>query len=154
MIRKVTLEDLDQVNNLRKQALALHVKLYPNIFKKSYADSLSEYTKTYLDEEDKCLLVYEAHSKIVGCALIKMITKPETAYRYQLRYIEIEELVVDKKCRRQGVGRALIDFIKTFAKENGYNSIQLNVWNDNIEATKFYESLGMTTLSKQMKIDF
>ena len=54
----------------------------------------------------------------------------------------ITVLVVDKKYRRQGIGRALIESVKQIAVEKGIKAIELDSGFHRTEAHLFYENLG------------
>ena len=55
----------------------------------------------------------------------------------------IDDLCVDKGCRRGGVGKALYEAACRYAKESRCHSVTLNVWSCNESALGFYEALGM-----------
>ena len=54
----------------------------------------------------------------------------------------IEELVVDKAARRQGVGRALIGAALDWARGQGCSEVEVSTDHDNIDAQAFYRQLG------------
>ncbi|AGA30967.1 GNAT family N-acetyltransferase [Singulisphaera acidiphila] len=58
------------------------------------------------------------------------------------RYAWIEDLVVDARCRRLGVGRALMDRAIAWASERGLPGIRLETQSNNVPACKFYEVCG------------
>ena len=64
------------------------------------------------------------------------IVRMKTAY--------IDELIVDEKYRRKGIGRALFYEVAKQAKRQGAKRIDLMVWSFNKEAIKAYKSYGMT----------
>lgn len=47
----------------------------------------------------------------------------------------------------------LFTHIVDYAKSNEASSIQLNVWDFNENAIKFYESLGMSTRNRRMELN-
>jgi len=51
-------------------------------------------------------------------------------------YIHIDDLVVDESCRRNGVGKALIDFVYSYSRQSGYSKIFLDARPESID---FYE---------------
>ncbi|NLX09834.1 MAG: GNAT family N-acetyltransferase [Chloroflexi bacterium] len=62
------------------------------------------------------------------------------------RYGEISVLVTDSAVRRQGVGRALMDFAEQMAREQGCIGTWLvSGFKRKDEAHRFYESLGYQT---------
>lgn len=56
----------------------------------------------------------------------------------------IEGLFVEKSCRSKGVGKALLDFVKT-----NYTSLSLNVYCDNVRAVSFYQREGFQICAEQ-----
>jgi ribosomal protein S18 acetylase RimI-like enzyme len=57
--------------------------------------------------------------------------------------VYIQDLVVDRKVRARGTGRALILATVKHARERGATHLRLSVEKDNEPAIRFYESLGM-----------
>ena len=55
----------------------------------------------------------------------------------------IDDLCVDAAQRGRGVGRALFEFAKAFAKRSGCYNLTLNVWACNASAMRFYERCGL-----------
>ena len=55
----------------------------------------------------------------------------------------IDDLCVDEAARGHGVGRALYEHAKAFAKDSGCYNLTLNVWAGNDSAHRFYEAMGM-----------
>jgi ribosomal protein S18 acetylase RimI-like enzyme len=56
--------------------------------------------------------------------------------------VEVQQLYVDAKRQRQGVGRILLDHAGMIARDKGREGIWLSVWQDADWATRFYESCG------------
>lgn len=54
----------------------------------------------------------------------------------------VTQLLVNENARRQGVGKALIDFAKSVARERDYRVIVLETQNYNTPAIDFYRSQG------------
>ena len=54
----------------------------------------------------------------------------------------IEELVVDERARRQGVGQALIQAVLDWARDRGCSEIEVSTDSDNMDAQAFYRRLG------------
>lgn len=57
-------------------------------------------------------------------------------------FLLIEDLIVDHKYRRKGIGKALMTEIEKLALENDCYQILLITHNDRKDAIAFYESLG------------
>ena len=138
MIRLGVKDDLEKVNILRKQVNDLHVKGEPKYFK-GFTDELKEYVNTFIQDENKMLLVFEDGGEIISYAMLEIVEKPETSYRFAIKFLEIHEIGVDLNCHSKGIGQLMMGQIKQIAKEKNLNQIQLDCWSFNQKALKFYE---------------
>ena len=59
---------------------------------------------------------------------------------------------VDKKSRRLGVGKKLMDAFYKICQENNVDEIKLGVYNKNISAYRFYEKYGFEPLEQRMHL--
>ena len=60
-------------------------------------------------------------------------------------FMVIEDVVVDKSHRRQGIGHALMQHVEALAQENNCSYIMLITDRDRIGSQQFYKSLGYDT---------
>ena len=60
-----------------------------------------------------------------------------------MKTLYIDDLCVDECERGTGVGRALYEHVKAYAKEIGCYNLTLNVWECNEGAKRFYEAMGL-----------
>ena len=95
------------------------------------------------------VFVAEDGKKIVGIATI--IDVP--AIRYATHRIIIDELVVDKKARRKGIGTALVKHIFEYAKQNGHHSVWVGSHIDREEAHDFYKKAGFRVYEHNFRYD-
>lgn len=56
--------------------------------------------------------------------------------------LELQRIYVLQEYQGFSIGRALIQYARAFAKDNGYNTIWLQVWQKNAKAIKFYQDAG------------
>ncbi len=143
MIRIATKEDTANVNNIRKQVNDLHVQGEPEIFKSGFAPEMAEYINEFVNSNTKYLIINEDDNGTINAyAMVEFIVRPENVYRYELKYLEIHEFGVDKTCRHQGIGTKLINYIKNFALQKGFNHVELDAWAFNAKAINFYKKMG------------
>ena len=64
----------------------------------------------------------------------------------------IDTLVVAKGARRAGCGRKLLEAATRWARERKAEEILLTVWEGNKDAEHFYRKLGLSSLSRVMKL--
>lgn len=62
-------------------------------------------------------------------------------------------LYIDKAHRRQGLGTVLMDHAQSWAKQQGYRQISLQVFESNQSAFKMYSNLGYSTQARWMSLD-
>ena len=143
--------DLSRVNELRKQLNDLHVAGKPEIFRPGFPKELADYVYAIFDDPDRKIVVAERDGVVCGFAVLHHVVRPETPYMFERDYLDVDEFGVDGQVRRQGVGTALIAFIRAYAKARGFRRIELNMWEFNQEALKFYESIGFSTYRRYME---
>lgn len=151
-IRFAKEDELEQVNVIRKQVHKLHVDGRVDCFKPDGWDAIKDVVKDRFVSDDSNVVVACNDSEIVGFAIIQYIRQPETPFRPKHEFVHIEEFCVDSKCRRQGIASLIIDFIKDDALKRGISKLELNMWEFNESALKFYESVGFKTYRRDLEI--
>lgn len=152
MIRLAEMKDKDALNGLRRQVNELHVQGRPDIFKSGFGPELREHVDLYLRRENGYAAVEETADGIVGMVLIDYIDRPESPYNLARRFVHVAEICVRDGCRRQGVGKRLMEYVKRDAREKGYSRIELDVWAFN-DALAFYEAEGFTVFRRFLEIN-
>jgi predicted N-acetyltransferase YhbS len=85
------------------------------------------------------LVVAEDEGKVVGSIVLMIV--PNLSHK-GLPWALVENVIVDEVRRRNGIGKALMEYAINRAKEAGCYRIGLSSDNRRLEAHKFYESLG------------
>ena len=151
-IRFVEYEELERVNELRRQVNELHVKGKPEIFKPGFPEELRDYIYEVFRDPRKRILVCERGGEICAFAVLNHVTRPETPFMAERDYLDIDELCVDESCRRQGIAAEMIAFIRGWAGGEGFDRIELNMWEFNADALRFYETVGFETYRRYMEM--
>ena len=108
MVRFGKKEDIEIVNKIRKEVNDLHIKGEPKTFKTGFPKEMADYLFEFVDSENKKFLVYEKDNKIYGYAMIEFVIRPETIYRYELKYLGIQELGVFEEFQGKGIGKQIM----------------------------------------------
>jgi ribosomal protein S18 acetylase RimI-like enzyme len=95
-------------------------------------EEVAEYT-TYADDPEKTVFLAYVDGQIAGQIVLR---KNWNNYAY------IEDIVVDVKFRRQGIGFELIEQARKWARERKLVGFMLETQNNNVSACKFYERCG------------
>lgn len=151
-IRFAEFEELDRVNELRKQVNDLHAEGKPEIFKAGFPDELRDYVYEIFRDERKKILVCESEGTICAFAVLHRVTRPETPFMYEREYLDIDEFCVDEALRRKGIGEEMVRFIRDYALHEGFERIELNMWEFNRDALAFYEAVGFDTYRRYMEM--
>lgn len=152
MIRIADINDKNCVNLIRRQVHELHAKARPDMFQSQFSKLANRYDE-FVNNNEYSVLVCERNSTIVGFAVVKNVTLPESAYAVERKFLLIEEIGVDAKHRRCGVGTELINYVKDFARRSNLSRLQLDVWAFNDVANEFYSAQGFETYRKYLEIN-
>lgn len=153
IIRFAQEKDLSEVNRLRRQVNLVHVEGRPETFKPGFSKEMEEHLYAiFQDPEQKVVVAKGEENTLLGFAVLHHICKPENPVVFERRHLEVDEFCVDDAARRQGVGTSLIEFIRNYAREQGYQRIELNMWEFNKGALAFYEAVGFTTYRRFMEM--
>ena len=152
VIRFAKEDELERINVLRKQVNDLHVEGKPDVFKPGFNEELQNYVYYIFKDPEQKIVVADKDGEICGFAILHHIYKPENPFMKVRDFLDIDEFCVDEKHRREGIATAMIEFIKSFAKEQGYHRLELNMWEFNQDALAFYEAAGFTTFRRYMEM--
>ncbi len=151
MIRFARKEDYEAINALRAPVCALHSNGYPALFKPVFAKDHQERVLKMMEDPEQDVLVAEENGQLLGFAMVEYIKREETNSIYAVHEARIVEIGVDETSQGKGIGTALIQAVKDAAKVRGCRSVQLDVWEFNKSALRFYEKLGFVTLRRKME---
>lgn len=151
MIRLARKEDYEAINVLRAPVCELHANSYPNVFKPVFAQDHQERVLKMIENPEQEVFVAEESGVLLGFAMVEYIKREETNSMHAVHTAHIVEIGVDDKAQGKGVGTALIETVKTEAKARGCHSVQLDVWEFNKSALRFYEKLGFVTFRRKME---
>lgn len=133
------MNDLKRVNELAVQVHEMHVQWNPDLFKSVKEVFNKENYKTRI--ENKELFVAKLKNEVVGFIMFNISEKENPIMKYR-KQLSIEAICVDEKCRREGNGTALLEYVNKLGKENGCTHLYLTVNKENENAIKVYEKFG------------
>lgn len=103
------------------------------------AETESAYLARQEDSQDNAQFIAKADGQIVGTASLNRKTG-------RMRHRGVFGISVRLAYWGQGIASALTKRILTFAKENGFEQLNLEVRRDNVRAIRFYEKYGFRKL--------
>ena len=151
IIRKAEPRDLAAVNSLLGQVLSVHHEGRPDLFKAEGKKYTDEQLLAIFANPDTPVFVYEEDGHVLGYAFC-VAESPLSHCLNPVRTLYVDDICVDRDARRKHIGKALFEYVKTYATDNGFYNITLHVWECNPGAKAFYEALGMVPQYTSMEI--
>ena len=112
-----------------------------NIWNMERHADLAERFLRELQSGNRMTWVYEQDGRFLGeISLVKDTDDPD--YTFPRRRIYVSRLLVRKENRRQGIGKALVEYALSRAAEMGYSEVSIGVDMDNYPALRLYTGLG------------
>jgi GNAT superfamily N-acetyltransferase len=153
-IRMARPEDYDQICRLMDALDELHHKRLPWLFKATDVQPRSEsFFADLLNRDDSAVFVADA-GRVVGVAFGLMRTAPEFPVFVRQRWGVLDNLVVDRAWRRRGIGKRLAHSVEKWACGLGAPWVELNVYEFNAEARRFYQALGYLPVATRLRKPF
>jgi ribosomal protein S18 acetylase RimI-like enzyme len=115
----------------------------------SRGDDAMSLLASILHQENRCLLVATTGGIVTGTADMLIVENLTYGGR---PWVIVENVVVDQKCRRHGVGRALFEEVLRRASEAHCCKVQLLSLKHRKDAHEFYRSLGFQSLAEGFRL--
>jgi len=154
LVRRARDSDRAALDALWRSVDALHAELLPGYFRRAHSPARPDsFVEEALDSRDQTLLVAEIGGEVIGLVHVEIYDTPPLPVMVPRRRAHIEDIVVEKRLQREGIGRRLMEEAARWAREQGATQVVLTVWRGNAAAQKFYESLGYKEVSRVLEWD-
>lgn len=152
MIRRAQDKDIDRIKDLLHQVQNVHADGRPDIFYHGGMKYTEEELKAILRDDDCPVYVYLDDDGIVQGYAFCIYEKVEGSSNcVDRKTCYIDDLCVEETCRHTHIGQKLYQHVVQAAKNAGFDSITLNVWECNPTARRFYEQMGLVPLKTTME---
>ena len=152
-IRQANKNDITQMVPLLDEVSKLHIEKRPDVFKIKSHEEIKSNLEEMIQDESNFILIAEDKQVAVGVIICKVREINNHTNLKNTKFLWINEICVKQEYRRNGIGRSLIEKAKEIAKANNCLRLELNCWELNEEAMKFYENQGLTTQRRVMEIN-
>ena len=144
IVRKAGKEDIPRILELLIQVDMVHHLGRPDIFK----GPATKYSAAQLEEilendQSPVFVCVDDSGKVSGHAFCIHRQILDDSVLTDVKTLYVDDICVDEKARGFGIGRALYDHVREYARSCGCHNITLNVWECNPGAMAFYEALGL-----------
>ena len=156
MIRKANENDIPRILELLTQVNDVHAEGRPDFFIKGQRKYNEDDLLKIINDDTTPVFVYVGTRLVTSESETQQVTSVQ-GYAFCVmqdlsscnnlrpdRSLYIDDICVDEKYRRSGVGKELYEYVIRYAKEQRCFNVTLNVWAKNPGAQAFYESMGMT----------
>jgi GNAT superfamily N-acetyltransferase len=92
--------------------------------------------------QNRALFVAEQEGLLVGYISVAINRAPYYVKKDEPHHVQIIDLVVTKRARGRGIGRALIAQAEAFARQQGIPTVIINALAANKDADELYDALG------------
>ncbi len=142
-IRKATINDLQKINTLLYEVQKVHSDARPDLFKSGAKKYTDEQLKNIFTNDKTPVFVFEKDGTVLGYAFCIFKQESNNNTLTPVKTLYIDDLCVDECARGKHIGTELYRFVLDYAKKTDCYNVTLNVWANNTNAVKFYQSIGM-----------
>ena len=152
MIRLAVMNDLAGINVLHAQLHIQHIGYRPDIFAPIGQPVFDTLMVPYIKDDGKDIVISENDGVIDGYAAISVCDTSKGAGEIlPFTFVEVNELCVAENAQGKGIGTALLDAVKQYAKDKGAKFVELGVNAQNTGAQEFYTANGMFVNNYKMQ---
>lgn len=145
MIRRAKPSDITAIMRLLFQVNNVHAHGRPDLFRADVTKYTEEEVLKIIADPSTPVFILAEDDTDEPMAYCFCLVQDHTADHHlqPVKTLYIDDLCVDENCRGRHLGSKLYEYVKEWAKENGFYNITLNVWSCNPSAARFYESMGL-----------
>lgn len=153
VVRRARATDYPVVLGLMKETQDKHIiplERFFNAPKEDHPFISSEVFELIINDNKTWCLVAESNNDCIGYALVQIHTIKGEDLVKERKFAFIQDIGVNDGARNKGIGRILMNEVKARCVGDGIDCIELDVWEFNLDARKFYEKCGLKTLRRRM----
>ena len=143
IVRKANEMDIPGILELLVQVDMVHHNGRPDLFKGPATKYNREELVQIIVDPGTPVFVCVDEEKVLGHAFCMHKQEMDNSVMTDIKTLYIDDICVDEKSCGKHVGKMLYEYVKNYAKENGFYNITLNVWTCNPGAMRFYEAMGL-----------
>jgi ribosomal protein S18 acetylase RimI-like enzyme len=150
-VRRATTADAELVSSLNADVQALHAAAVPWRFKPPGPDTFApKDAEALLARPGHVVFIAELFGKPAGYAYAETIHRAETSFHFAHAMVYLHHISVRPECRRQGVGNALLEAVRSVGKDHDIGLMTAEVWVFNEDARAFFRRNGFSAYTERL----
>ena len=149
-IRELGSRDVISTVQLCAEIRNFHIKLLNGYFKPQDDEFEKEYLEKLIEDKNSICLIAVAGEQVIGLLFAE---RKNASYLVSPDICNIHNFGVAECCRKQGVGKKLMDEFCRVAKKNGIDEVKLGVCLNNKDAVYFYKKYGFKPIEQKMSLN-
>lgn len=142
-IENATTDDINEIAVIMKEIADIHINARPDVFKEKNIKDLVIDVKKSLESKKEWILIAKEYNIVKGILMCKLKTVENHPNLKGSKILWIDDIGVNSKFQKQGIGKILVDKAIELAKQNDCIRVDLNCWKLNENALQFYKKIGM-----------
>jgi ribosomal protein S18 acetylase RimI-like enzyme len=145
--RTATTFDIGLLVALNGFVQALHAEAHPDIFvEKLDPAAVSGWFAAAIADPEQRVWLAELHGNVAGYLVLRLVRRGPNPFKFADIHGLIDQIGIDPKARRRGLGRALIETARRFLRDQGITRVRAEHWAFNQGAAAFFASEGLDPL--------
>lgn len=150
-IRKATWKDARILSELNVHVQKIHADAYPRLFKQPANETFAvQFMKQRLLDSSNLFYIANLHGIDIGYIYARIIERPENPLMYSWKTVYIEHISISGQYQRMGYGQRLLEKIYQLARENGIETIALDIWAFNKQSQSFFIKQGFDQYNQKL----
>lgn len=145
--------DISRILDLYEELIDYHLHLEPEFFKRGKQSRI--FLERIINNDESDIVLALDNEIVVGFVLMQKEQSVNLSMLKVYSYAYLTDIFVSEGYRGHGIGQQLIHFCEQWAKQEGLDYIELNVWAKNVDAIKLYEKCGfknrILTMNKRVE---
>ena len=151
VIRKATRKDAQILSALNLHVQKIHADAYPKLFKQPVSRSFAvPFMERQLIDPSNVFFIANLEGVDIGYVFVRIVDRPENLLMYAWKFIYIEHISINPPYQRKGYGQMLLEEITQLAKENGIETIALDIWTFNQQSGSFFRKQGFEAYNHKL----
>lgn len=143
-IRRAETRDIPVMGRLLEEVELVHHEGRPDLFKNGGRKYFDAQLEEILADDTRPIFVYDDEAEgVLGYAFCVLQDHTGDNVMTPILTLYIDDICVFERIRGRGVGRAIYEHVREYARSIGCHNVTLNVWECNPGARAFYEKMGL-----------